>query len=58
VVTMEDVLETLIGLEIVDEMDSVKDMRAMARAQWEARAKHIESKVPDPPKQADPAKGS
>lgn len=39
VVTMEDVLETLIGLEIVDEMDSVHDMRAMARAKWEARAK-------------------
>lgn len=58
VVTMEDVLETLIGLEIVDEMDSVKDMRAMARAKWEARAKHIETKPPDPPKPADPARGS
>ena len=41
VVTMEDVLETLLGLEIVDEMDPVKDMRAMARIQWEARAKRI-----------------
>jgi len=38
VVTMEDVVETLIGLEIVDETDSVEDMRAMARAKWEARA--------------------
>lgn len=47
VVTMEDVLETLIGLEIVDEMDSVQDMRAMARAKWEARAKHIESDPPE-----------
>ncbi|MGB8222167.1 MAG: hemolysin family protein [Polyangiales bacterium] len=53
VVSMEDVLETLIGLEIVDEMDSVKDMRAMARAKWEARAKHIESNPPDSPKPAD-----
>ena len=51
VVTMEDVLETLIGLEIVDEMDSVQDMRAMARAKWEARAKHIGSSPPEP---ADP----
>lgn len=58
VVTMEDVLETLIGLEIVDEMDSVKDMRAMARAKWEARAKRIESTPPDPPKPADPARSS
>ncbi|MGB5810246.1 MAG: hemolysin family protein [Polyangiales bacterium] len=50
VVTMEDVLETLIGLEIVDEMDSVQDMRAMARAKWEVRAKHVggPSTAPDP----------
>ena len=58
VVTMEDVLETLIGLEIVDEMDSVKDMRAMARAKWEARAKHIQSNPPDRPAPVDPAQGS
>jgi CBS domain containing-hemolysin-like protein len=58
VVTMEDVLETLIGLEIVDEMDSVKDMRAMARANWEARAKHIESNPDDPSKPVGPTQGS
>lgn len=53
VVTMEDVLETLLGLEIVDEMDSVQDMRAMARARWEARAKRIGSTParPIPPPQ-------
>ncbi len=56
VVTMEDVLETLIGLEIVDEMDSVQDMRAMARAKWEARAKRAESE--SPPKPTDPRNGS
>ena len=48
VVTMEDVLETLIGLEIVDEMDSVQDMRAMARSKWEARAKHIGNNQSEP----------
>lgn len=58
VVTMEDVIETLIGLEIVDEMDSVKDMRAMARAKWEVRAKHIESERPELPKPVDPVQGS
>ena len=52
----EDVLETLIGLEIVDEMDSVKDMRAMARAKWEARAKHFESDPPGAP--SEPVRGS
>jgi CBS domain containing-hemolysin-like protein len=31
IVTLEDVIETLLGVEIVDETDSVEDMRAMAR---------------------------
>ena len=31
VVTMEDVIETLLGMEIVDEMDAVQDMRAFAQ---------------------------
>lgn len=38
-VTMEDVIETLLGLEIVDEMDHAEDMQALARKNWEARAK-------------------
>jgi len=58
VVTMEDVLETLIGLEIVDEMDSVQDMRAMARSKWEDRAKHIESNPREPASPDDPPRGS
>ena len=31
IVTMEDVLETLLGEEIVDELDVVDDMRKLAR---------------------------
>lgn len=38
-VTIEDVIETLLGMEIVDEMDRVEDMQALARRQWEKRAK-------------------
>jgi magnesium and cobalt exporter, CNNM family len=38
IVTMEDVLETLLGLEIVDEADKIKDMQAFARKQWRKRA--------------------
>ena len=38
IVTMEDVLETLLGLEIVDESDNTVDMQALARKQWETRA--------------------
>jgi CBS domain containing-hemolysin-like protein len=34
VVTMEDVLETLLGMEIVDEADTVHDLREMARKRW------------------------
>jgi CBS domain containing-hemolysin-like protein len=39
VVTMEDFIETLLGLEIVDEIDTVEDMQAMAREQWRRRAR-------------------
>lgn len=34
-VTLEDVVETLFGMEIMDEMDNVADMQALARQQWE-----------------------
>jgi CBS domain containing-hemolysin-like protein len=38
---MEDVVETLLGLEIVDEADSVEDMQALARQQWFKRAREL-----------------
>lgn len=41
VVTLEDVIETLLGLEIVDEADSVEDMQALARQQWLNRARRL-----------------
>ena len=37
-VSLEDVVETLLGMEIVDEMDKVADMQTLARQQWERRA--------------------
>lgn len=40
-VTMEDVIETLLGLEIVDETDNSSDMQEMARKQWEVRARNV-----------------
>ena len=40
-VTMEDLMETLIGLEIVDESDQATDMRELARKKWvERRERH------------------
>jgi len=37
IVTMEDVIETLLGLEIVDEKDTVPDMQKFARERWQER---------------------
>lgn len=40
-VTLEDVVETLLGEEIVDESDTTDDMQKLARQKWENRAKAI-----------------
>lgn len=39
VVTMEDVVETLLGLEITDENDEVVDMQKYAKERWKKRQK-------------------
>jgi CBS domain containing-hemolysin-like protein len=41
IVTMEDIIETLLGLEIVDESDNTENMQALARKNWEIRARKI-----------------
>ena len=41
VATMEDVVETLLGLEIVDEYDHETDMQHAARREWERRASKL-----------------
>jgi CBS domain containing-hemolysin-like protein len=41
IVTMEDIVETLLGMEIVDEEDQVTDMQELARQQWLKRAKRL-----------------
>ncbi|MFW5761681.1 MAG: CBS domain-containing protein, partial [Cyclobacteriaceae bacterium] len=37
IVTMEDIIETLLGLEILDEKDTVTDMQKFARDRWKSR---------------------
>lgn len=41
VVTMEDLVETLLGMEIIDEVDNIEDMQKMARKKWMERAKRL-----------------
>ncbi|MGB7784920.1 MAG: hemolysin family protein [Salinimicrobium sp.] len=40
-VTMEDIIETLLGLEIMDESDSIEDMQVLARKNWKKRAEKL-----------------
>lgn len=57
IATLEDAVETLLGLEIVDEADKTVDMQALARAQWEKRAKLLEL-IPEQPEQKPSDSGS
>lgn len=47
IVTLEDIFETIIGLEIVDEGDVLTDMQAYARRQWKKRARNMGIEVED-----------
>ena len=41
-VTMEDVIETMLGTEIVDENDTVTDMQELARERWEEQKQELQ----------------
>ena len=47
IVTMEDVIETMLGHEIVDEKDEVVDMQEFAKEQWEKAQKEMEIIQPE-----------
>lgn len=47
IVTMEDVIETLLGLEIVDESDTTEDLRRAARERWIKRAGKLGIELPE-----------
>jgi CBS domain containing-hemolysin-like protein len=47
IVTMEDVVETLLGAEIVDESDQFPDMQDYAKRKWRMKRE----KPADPPNQ-------
>ena len=41
ILTLEDALETMLGVEIVDESDTVTDMQELARRFWRIRKNKI-----------------
>jgi len=41
IVTLEDIIETIFGLEIIDERDIQADMQQLAKDKWRARAEKI-----------------
>ena len=42
IVTMEDVIETILGLEITDEYDAQIDMQLFAKERWEKRSQSLD----------------
>jgi CBS domain containing-hemolysin-like protein len=45
IVTLEDIIETILGLEITDETDNIEDLQKVAREKWEKRAKRMGLKI-------------
>ncbi|MDO1450220.1 CNNM domain-containing protein [Rhodocytophaga aerolata] len=41
IITVEDIIETLLGLEITDEYDDVADLQKWAREKWQQRARRL-----------------
>ena len=37
IVTLEDIIETLLGMDIVDEKDTITNMQEYARKRWQRR---------------------
>lgn len=55
-VTLEDLIETLLGMEIVDEADKHADMQRLARKQWNQRMKSVGLTVESDQAAAEPNK--
>lgn len=47
ILTLEDVIETIVGDEIVDEHDTVRDMQQLALEKWSRQLKEKKQKVKD-----------
>jgi CBS domain containing-hemolysin-like protein len=42
IITMEDIIESLLGFEIIDEKDTIEDMQQYARERWKQRQQKYE----------------
>jgi CBS domain containing-hemolysin-like protein len=47
IITMEDIIETLLGHEILDESDKHEDMQQYARHLWRQRDRKMVLSIPD-----------
>ena len=47
IITVEDIVETILGLEIIDERDNNVDMQEMARQRWQRRQEKYKLHVSD-----------
>ena len=54
VVTLEDVIETMLGMEIVDELDDADDMQVLARESWKRRARLRGIVIPEEDGESEP----
>ena len=56
IITLEDIIETILGLEIIDENDQATDMQQFARERWERRQKRFRTIVLPEDKKENPEK--
>ncbi|HSI89296.1 MAG TPA: hemolysin family protein [Pyrinomonadaceae bacterium] len=54
ITTLEDIIETLLGFEIVDETDRVDDMQQFAADRWKARQQKYRLIGSEPPEEPNP----
>ncbi len=53
IVTMEDIIETFLGMEIIDERDENIDLQKMAKEQWRIRSQALKYRFLNPDKNTD-----
>lgn len=54
ILTLEDIIETILGLEIIDENDEVSDMQQFAKERWKQRQRRFKSiRLPEDEEQTE-----